>query len=95
MRGYIVCVYKSIKDPEKLKKYATSAKSAVEKFNGKFLIRGGENITTEGQEFPRTTVIEFQSFEDAKNFYYSKEYQQAHALLGDTVERPHQIIKGS
>ena len=39
MRGYIVCVYKSIKDPEKLKKYATSAKSAVEKFNGKFLIR--------------------------------------------------------
>ena len=95
MRGYVVCVYKSIKDPEKLKKYASGAKSAVEKFKGKFLIRGGENIATEGEKSPRTVVIEFPSFEDAKDFYYSEEYQNAHAILGDSVERHHQIIKGN
>ena len=52
MKGYVVCVYKSIKDPELLKNYAVGAKLAVEKYEGKFLIRGGEKITTEGEESP-------------------------------------------
>ena len=44
MRGYIVCVYESIKDDEALKNYAIKARSAVEKYDGKFLVRGGKNI---------------------------------------------------
>ena len=95
MRGYIVCVYKSIKDLNALKEYAVKAKSAVEKYKGKFLVRGGEKITTEGEESPRTVVIEFPSFADAKDFYYSKEYQNAHEVLGTTVIRHHQILKGN
>tara|TARA_B100000965_G_scaffold403141_1_gene430600 strand:+ start:1412 stop:1708 length:297 start_codon:yes stop_codon:yes gene_type:complete len=95
MTGYTVCVYKNIKDQSKLKEYALAAKSAVEKFKGKFLVRGGEKITAEGKESPRTVVIEFPTFDDAKNFYFSKEYQKAHSILGDTVERHFQILKGS
>ena len=94
MKGYVVCVYKSIKDPELLKKYAVGAKLAVEKYEGKFLIRGGEKITTEGEESPRTVVIQFPSYEMCKKFYYSKEYQDAHAILGSSVVRHHQILKG-
>ena len=95
MKGYIVCIYKSISDKNILKKYATKAKSAVEKFKGKFLIRGGETITTEGEESPRTVVIEFPSFSEAKKFFYSKEYQEAHIILKGFVVRHHQIIEGS
>ena len=95
MRGYIVCVYKSIKDLNALKEYAVKAKSSVEKYKGKFLVRGGEKITTEGEVSPRTVVIEFPSFENAKDFYYSKEYQKAHEILGTTAIRHHQILEGS
>ena len=95
MKGYIVCVYESIKDDEALKNYAIKARSAVEKYDGKFLVRGGQNIVTEGRKFIRTVVIEFSSFEKTKEFFYSSEYQTAHELLKDNVVRNHQIIKGN
>ena len=94
-KGYIVCVYEIIKDDEALKNYAIKARAAVEKYNGKFLIRGGKNIVTEGKNFVRTVVIEFDSFEKVKDFFYSPEYQAAHELLKDTVVRNHQIVEGS
>ena len=95
MKGYIVCVYENINNQELLKNYALKAKQAVDKFEGKFLIRGGKNITTEGKDFIRTVVIEFSSFEVAKEFFNSKEYQDAHTVLGNSVIRHHQIIEGS
>ena len=95
MKGYIVSVYESIKDDDALKNYALKAREAVEKYNWKFLVRGGNNITTEGNEFVRTAIIEFSSFNQAKIFFYSTEYQEAHNLLKDTVVRHHQIIEGS
>ena len=95
MKGYIISVYESIKDDDALNKYALKAREAVIKYNGKFLVRGGNKITTEGNEFIRTAVIEFSSFNQAKKFFYSNEYQEAHNLLKDTVVRHHQIIEGS
>ena len=94
MKGYIVCVYESIKDDESLKNYALKAREAVEKYSGIFLIRGGKKITTEGNDFVRTAVIEFSSFGQAKKFFYSTEYRAAHDLLKNTVVRHHQIIEG-
>ncbi len=94
-KGYIVCVYENIKDKETLKNYAIKAKIAVDKYEGKFLIRGGKKIVTEGKDFIRTVVIEFSSFKKAKEFFYSTEYQTAHELLKDTVVRNHQIIEGN
>ena len=95
MKGYIVCVYESINDNDALKNYAFKAREAVEKYKGKFLIRGGKKIVTEGRNFIRTVVIEFPSFDEAKQFFYSQEYQQAHELLNNTVVRNHQIIEAS
>ena len=95
MKGYVVCVYENINDEVILKNYAVKAKEAVDKYRGNFLVRGGNKITTEGKEFIRTVVIEFETFEIAKNFFYSDEYQSAHAILGDSVVRNHQIIEGA
>ena len=95
MKGYVVVVYKRIDDENALKNYAVKAMGAVEKYNGKFLIRGGKKITTEGNDFVRTVVIEFSSFDQAKKFFYSTEYQLAHKKLNNTVIRHHQIIEGS
>ena len=95
MKGYVVCVYKSIRNQEKLKEYAVKARVAVEKYKGKFLIRGGRSISNEGEKSPRTVVIEFPSFDEAKKFYNSKEYQEAHSILKGYAIRQHQIIEGN
>ena len=94
MKGYVVCVYKSIGDEKLLKKYAEGAIPAIEKYKGKIIVRGGKKLTIEGNDSPRTVVIEFPSFEEAKNYYYSKEYQKAHSFLKGTVIRDLQIVEG-
>ena len=95
MKGYVVCVYKSISNDEKLKEYAVKAKAAVEKYKGKFLIRGGKSINNEGEKSPRTVVIEFPSYDKANSFYNSKEYQDAHLILKGYAVRQHQTIEGA
>ena len=95
MKGYVVCVYKNISNEEKLKEYAVKARIAVEKYKGKFLIRGGRSTSNEGDKSPRTVVIEFSSYDEANNFYNSKEYQDAHFVLEGYAERQHQTIEGT
>ena len=95
MKGYVVCVYKNISNVDKLKEYAVKARVAVEKFKGRFLIRGGKSISNEGEKSPRTVVIEFSSYDEANNFYKSKEYQDAHSILRGYAERQHQVIEGA
>ena len=94
MKGYVVCVYKSISNEEKLKEYAVKAKAAVEKYKGKFLVRGGKSISNEGEKSPRTVIIEFPSYDEANSFYNSKEYQDAHSILKGHVERQFQLVEG-
>ena len=95
MKGYVVCVYKNISNVDKLKEYAVKARVAVEKFKGKFLIRGGKSTTNEGEKSPRTVVIEFPSYDDANKFYNSIEYKEAHSILKGYAERQHQTIEGA
>ena len=95
MKGYVVCVYKSISSEEKLKEYAVKAKAAVEKYEGRFVIRGGKTTTNEGKKSPRTVVIEFSSYDKANSFYNSQEYQGAHDILKGHAERHHQTIEGA
>ena len=95
MKGYVVCVYKNIVNEEKLKEYAAKARAAVEKYKGKFLIRGGRSTSNEGDKSPRTVVIEFSSYDEANKFYNSREYQDAHSVLKGHAERQHQTIEGA
>ena len=95
MKGYVVCVYKSIDNEEKLKEYAVKARAAVEKYKGKFLIRGGKSINNEGEKSPRNVIIEFHSFDVANSFYNSKEYQDAHSILKGYAVRQHQTVEGA
>ena len=94
MKGYVVCVYKSINNQIALKNYADKAKIAVEKYKGKFLIRGGKRITTEGEESPRTIVIEFPTFEETEKFFYSKEYQEAKSFRNGKADFNGIIVEG-
>ena len=95
MKGYWVCIYEKINNVEKLKDYAIKAKPAVEKFSGKFLVRGGKNRTNEGVYSSRIVVVEFPDYNTALKCYDSDEYQKAHDILKGHVVRHHQIVEGN
>jgi len=95
MKAYWVCIYEKIINAEKLKEYALKAKPAIEKFSGKFLVRGGKNRTNDGIDSPRIVVVEFQDYNSALECYDSKEYQEAHDILKGHAIRHHQIVEGN
>ena len=95
MKGYWVCIYEKINNLEKLKEYAGKAKPAIEKFSGKFLVRGGKNRTNDGVESPRTVVVEFPDYDTAVKCYDSTEYQKAHNIFKGHVLRHHQLVEGN
>ena len=94
-KGIWIAVYEKIENMETLKKYAVKATSAIGKYSGKFLVRGGKNITLEGNQSPRTVIVEFPTFSDAEKCYNSNEYQEALSILKGFVKRNLQIIEGT
>ena len=93
MKGYWI-VKVNVLDLEKQKEYATFATEAVNKYQGKFLVRGGKQSTKEGKEYERNVVVEFPSYEQAQSAYESEEYQSAKKILGDNKDRIFQIVEG-
>ena len=94
MKGYWISVYEKTAENEIQKKYAEKATIAILKHSGKLLVRGGKNISQEGQSSPRTVVAEFPSYEEAVKCYNSKEYKEALIILDGRAKRSFQIIEG-
>ena len=94
MRGYWVALYKKINSVENLKNYSTKVTPVIKSFGGKPLVRGGEYQHLEGEDFSRTVIWEFPSYDAAKECHESKEYQAGWALAKNTTERNLQIIQG-
>ena len=91
---YWIAIYKDLKNPENIKKYAEKASPAIKKYNGIILARGGKVETIEGNPSPRTVLIQFQNMEDALNCYKSPEYQEAMKIGNGEFNRHIQIIEG-
>ena len=94
MKAYWVANYTEIKDTERLKKYATKAKEAVEKYSGRILARSANNVTLEGREMVRVALAEFPDIQTAENCYNSEEYIEARKYLENNVIREHIIFEG-
>ncbi len=75
-KGYLIARI-SVLDPEGYKAYAEAASAAIRFHGGKPLARGGRCEIVEGEGRMRNVVIEFDSFEKARTYYYSPEYQAA------------------
>jgi uncharacterized protein (DUF1330 family) len=75
--AYLVVDAKSSK-PEMMAEYRRLAQVAVERFGGRYLLRGGAYEALEGGWRPeRLVVVEFPSLTMAKSFYDSSEYVAA------------------
>jgi len=93
-KAYWIAKYKKINSKEALSRYAEKAKKIIESFGGKALVRGGEYITFEGDDFIRTVIWEFENINIATKCHESKDYQEAWSLAKNTTTRDLMIIEG-
>lgn len=83
-----------VSDPERYKDYVTTAAPAMQRFNAKFLARGGPFHVMEGEGRARNVVIEFASMEDALGCYNSPEYTEAKAIREEVSTASIVIVEG-
>jgi len=70
-----------VQDAAAFEEYRKHVLSTIEKFGGRYLVRGGKHETLEGDWQPkRLVVLEFPSREQAMLFYNSPEYEPQKAL---------------
>ena len=93
-KAYWVATYKKIENKDNLGNYATKATETIKSYGGNPLVRGGKYKCLEGNDFPRTVIWEFPTYEDAEKCYNSDEYQEAYNILKGSAERNLQIIEG-
>lgn len=92
-KGYWVIGLKVV-DQAKYDAYRAINGEALKKYGGRFLVRGGAFENPAGDAWPRTVVIEFDSYQIAHDCYHSPEYQKALAARGDGVEIDAVIVEG-
>tara|TARA_B100000614_G_C14410705_1_gene437699 strand:+ start:207 stop:506 length:300 start_codon:yes stop_codon:yes gene_type:complete len=93
-KGYWISLYLEVKNDENLKKYAEKVTPIIKSFGGVPLVRGGQHKTFNGDEFVRTVVWEFPSYEKALECHASKEYQNGWDIAKDTTIRHMQVVEG-
>ena len=93
-KGYWLATYKKIGDLEKLKKYAETVTPIIKSFGGQALVRGGKYQVLEGDNFIRTVIWEFPSYQKAMECHESKKYQEGWSLASEVTSRNLLIIEG-
>jgi uncharacterized protein (DUF1330 family) len=93
-KGYWISLYIKVQNQENLKKYAQTVTPIIKSFGGVPLVRGGKYESFDGDNFSRTVVWEFPSYEIAIECHKSKEYQAGWSLAKDSTIRHMQVIEG-
>jgi uncharacterized protein (DUF1330 family) len=95
MAAYVIADV-HVKDPERYHNYRAMVPASLEKYGGKFLVRGGKVDKLEGSREPgRVVVLEFPTIEQARRWYDSPEYREARALRLSTADSHLIIVEGA
>ncbi|ADZ68450.1 DUF1330 domain-containing protein [Polymorphum gilvum] len=92
-KGYWIAHVK-IRDPQAYPAYVAAAKPAFEKYGARFLARGGDHASMEGDLGERHVVIEFETKQQALDCYNSPEYQIAAKIRQSCADGHLVIVEG-
>lgn len=94
MPAYII-VDVTIHNTDNYAGYVKLTPATLAAYDGKFIIRGGQTETLEGQWQPgRIVVLEFPSVEKAEQWWASEEYAPAKALRQANAETKMILVEG-
>jgi uncharacterized protein (DUF1330 family) len=92
-KGYVISRV-DVTDPGAYARYAAAAIKAIAEHGGKPLARGGRSEALEGTARARNVVLEFESFDAARNYFHSEQYQAARALRAGAAEIEMVLVEG-
>jgi len=92
-KGYWV-VRANVFNLQEYSEYVKLATDIIKQFDGKFIVRGGNQIEFEEKGFDRTVVVEFKSYQDALNCYNSEKYQSAMKFVRKSSKRLVVVVEG-
>ena len=94
MPAYVI-VDITVTDPAGYEEYKKLAPPAVAAYGGKYLARGGQVQTLEGDWSPtRLVILEFESVERAKQWLESPEYSAGRQLRHRTATSNMIVVEG-
>lgn len=94
MAAYVV-VEVEVQDQDRYETYKRMVPPSLAAYGGRFIARGGEVETLEGEWSPtRLVILEFPSVEQAKAWWSSEEYAEAKALRQATARSRMIVVAG-
>ncbi len=91
----LVIIEVAVHDTERYRAYMAAGTRSVELYGGRFLVRGGDPGSLEGNwNAPRVAVVAFKDRRTAEAWYHSKEYQAAKALRDGAAEFKAIVVGG-
>jgi uncharacterized protein (DUF1330 family) len=95
MSAYVI-VEIDIVDPVGYEKYKKLAGATVEKYGGKYIVRGGKAEVLEGDWHPkRMVVLQFESLQRAKEWLNSEEYREPRKMRHRTARTNMILVEGA
>lgn len=94
MPAYVI-VEIDIVDPVGYEHYKKLAGATVEKYGGKYIVRGGKTETLEGDWHPkRIVVLQFESPQRAKEWLNCEEYREPRRMRHRTARTKMIVVQG-
>lgn len=93
-KGYIIG-HITVNDAEAYKEYVEKDTPILQALGGRFVVRGGQSETPEGETLDRHVVIEFPSFDAAKAAYNDPEYQKVAEIRKRTADSVIILVEGT
>ena len=95
MAAYII-VEVSITDPKEYGEYKKLTPATIAAYDGKFVIRGGQTESLEGDWQPgRIVLIEFPTVDRAKEWWGSDVYSKAKAIRQRSAKTKMIVVEGA
>lgn len=92
-KGYWIA-FVTVTDPNRYAGYQALAPAAFAAYGAKFLARGGDATSLEGDAYERHVIIEFDSKEQALACYHSDAYKTARAARDAACKATIAIVEG-
>lgn len=94
MPAYLM-VRAKVTDMKRYQEYMKLTPAILEKYGGRFIIRGGQKVILEGPEVTeRMVMVKFDSVDAVRRMYDSDEYQAALKLRQGAAEASFIVMEG-
>lgn len=91
MPAYITVNFTQI-DKDNLQKYAAAVPATLEKYSGKFLVKGLIEKLSGNSNYTMQVILEFPNKENATDWYHSPDYQTLIPLRNTGMHSQFQLV---